>query len=351
MPPLVLTPHRLSDLRPHCASFSVTVPLRCVSTRQISMRSFTRFCGAGAATAVLLLAALCASLALVSAQWPAVNVSYVSYDALIAQLQSVPYDPVAHATTAASLRLIAPMYAFANLALNSSIGAPPNARFTQQNRDVRALVEEFANAPSFPNDFAMGDAVGNIFLPLNDAHTQYVRSTAAYAFLRPFRVSSRAVALPGGAFQQAAYIREIPLYNEIYASVYGASPLANATLVSSGAVTPLVSVDGWQIVSIDGEEAVRHLWHIALDQGDFSVSLSKDAHTRFNLLTQGFSTLQDGPPGAYTYRTLRRYGIPRNSNCTITVRDPKNPVKIYNVSITIINFIHTHAHAHTHAER
>jgi hypothetical protein len=125
--------------------------------------------------------------------------------------------------------------------------------------------------------------------------------------------------------QQAIYLREVASLLAIYEKVYGGSPLANATVNGQGSPTKLTSIDGWEVVYIDGIYAIPLLWSIATDQAtSFRVGVTKDAHTRFNLLTSGFTYDVDGPPGYFGYRSLRSYGIPDKSSVTLTVRDPSD---------------------------
>ena len=276
----------------------------------------------------LLVLALCASLAPLASAQPAVN--YTSYSTLVARLRSIPYNPVFHASIAGTLRKALTMYAFNSLALDSSIGAPPHVQFTQQNINISARIEAFA-AATFTSNFDVEDAAGEIYLGLNDAHTAFHRSYTNFAFARSFRLSTRVVPLPGGASQQSIFITETPLYDMLYKSVYGFSPLDNVTLVSTGATLSLASVDGFEVVKIDGDNAVAHLWNIASDKTPFRVGLSKDTHTRFNLMVDGRSQFATGPPGAYTFRSMGSYGIPPNPWTELQLRDPANPQLVYAV--------------------
>jgi len=276
---------------------------------------------------------LCFAGTLVAAQVPPpANMTFLSFDGMVSHLRSELFNNATRDAILDSLAVSMSTYAFRSLARDSSIGAPDGASFTEQKIDlINALA--VMRQTEYASEFDMNEAFALLFRSLNDAHTAYQKPTAGQVFALPFKLQVRLVNSSQATRpqQQAVYLRELLSFDAAYAQVYGASPLANAT--SGGSPVHLSSVDNFEVIYVDGVYALPSIWSIATDATSFRVGLSKDEHTRFNLLTNGFSAVDNGPPGYFTYRSLRTYGIPERSSLTLTLRDPNgDPSTLYDIT-------------------
>jgi hypothetical protein len=111
-------------------------------------------------------------------------------------------------------------------------------------------------------------ALANAFIPLHDAHTRYNKPKpyAATYFVQPIRYDS---IVRGG--RQSIHLRYSATDMDMYETLYGESIFPEK----------LGSLDGWEIVSMDGMNPIEAITE-AID-----VSTSKDAGSRFNLAVNG----------------------------------------------------------------
>ena len=271
-----------------CFSLSVLGDSSCVrfgTAAMLSLRSL-------ALLAFTCLLAFVASPRVVAGQ----DVVYTTYQTMAARLRSQPFDPAVRDQIVDSMKKAMSLYTFLNINRDSTQGAPTDISVWEIKSDILADIQAVAEA-TYSSAIEMDEAFANIFMKVNDAHTSYRKNYAAFAFGLPFRMSSQAaVDAKNNVFTQVSIFSTKTSF-KLYQTVYGYSPLVNATVSTTGAPAALDDIENYVIVSIQGQPAVKYLWSLANQQGNFEVGTSKDPHTRYNLLTHGFTVDPNGAPG------------------------------------------------------
>lgn len=262
------------------------------------------------------------------------HVSFSTYRSLAARLRQQPFDPEMRDEIIKSMKIAMSMYTFRNLNLDSTIGAPAGLSIWEQKNDVMSSIDQVSTT-TYLSQYDMDEAMNQIFLPLNDAHTGYRKAYDAFAFTLPFRLSSHLVTVNLPPFQADTrthiFLKDTIKGFSTYQMAYGYSPLANVTF--NGAPASIPSIEGWEVTEINGVSAVHYLWNLASLNTTHHVGISKDQNTRYNLLTHGYNTLADGPPGWYSFRGQSKFGIPDESEefVTMTIRATPESLDRYTI--------------------
>ena len=168
---------------------------------------------------------------------------YQTYDDLSSCLLSVPYSETVKADTLETLRAIIPSYVFVDSVQQSA--DPVHIPISVNLQSSLNVIE----STTYTSDADLQQAFASLFAQLEDAHTRYTKPLDPYcaaSFVLPFNFYSR---VSGNPAQQKIFLKIrqelLDHYLDLYPPFYSSS------------------VDGFQVMTIDGEDAVSAIGNFA----------------------------------------------------------------------------------------